>query len=110
METEVTQFGFEARSGSHIANIYTDLDCAGRTVLSVKNFGCGGTCYQFGRASSILLLQDGTGNPKPTANLYASNTCSGTPNKAGIFSGEHSGCTNAASQGIWGSAYLYFDC
>lgn len=110
METKVTQFAFEVRSGSHLANIYSGSDCTGYTVLSVKDFGCGGTCYQFGRGSSVFLQQDGTGNPKPTVDLFTSNTCSGNPDHAGIYTGEHSGCTNADSQGKWGSAYLYYDC
>jgi len=110
LETEVTQFTFGVRSGSHLANIYSGLDCTGYTIISVKDFGCGGTCYRLDRASSVFIQQEDTGNPKPTVDLYTSNTCSGTPDHAGIYSGEHSGCTNANSQGIWGSAYLYYNC
>ena len=98
-------------SGNHIAVIYTDLDCSGSSINKWVNFGCGGQCWALGRASSILLTQQGTGNPKPTANLYNSNNCQGSFEKAGIFSGEHSGCTNANSgQYTWGSAYLYYNC
>ena len=98
-------------SGNHIAVIYTDLDCSGSSINKWVNFGCGGECWALGRASSILLTQEYTGNPKPTANLYSSNNCQGSFERAGIFSGEHSGCTNANSgQYTWGSAYLYYNC
>ncbi|KAI9715755.1 MAG: hypothetical protein M1812_005753 [Candelaria pacifica] len=110
LEANGAESAIEARSGAHSANIYTGLGCSGATVLNVDKFGCGGHCFTFGQGSSILLQQEGTKNPKPTASLYASDNCSGKYQSAGILGGEHSACTNAPGLQGWGSAYLYFDC
>jgi hypothetical protein len=99
-----------ARSGNHEANVYSGSFCSGTGLGSTVNFGCGGTCHQTGSdIYSILLNQDGTGNPKPTASLFSGSNCDGTQvASAGIFSGEHSGCTNLGSPAR--SYYLYFNC
>ncbi|KAK1753651.1 hypothetical protein QBC47DRAFT_415421 [Echria macrotheca] len=107
---EASAFNLMARSGNHEANVYTGNFCSGNSVGSTVNFGCGGVCHTANQDIwSILLNQDGTGNPKPTADLFSGSNCDGNKvSHAGIFSGEHSGCTNLNSPAR--SYYLYFNC
>jgi hypothetical protein len=90
--------------------VYSGNGCSGADLGAVVNFGCGGICHQSDNPIySILLKQDGTGNPKPTASLFAGTNCDGAVvAKAGIFSGEHSGCTDLKNPAR--SYYLYFNC
>jgi hypothetical protein len=98
----------EARSGHHRAIIYNGAGCTGNTLDTEIDFGCGGTCHQVSNIASVLLVQDGTGNPKPTADFFSDGNCKTSIAHAGIFKGEHSGCTNMPSTAS--SFYLYFDC
>lgn len=82
----------------------------GNSVFEKREFGCGGECHPFDSAMSILLRQAGVGNPKPTADLFSDYNCKTMIQHAGIFKGEHSGCTSFKSGDVAHSAYLYFDC
>ncbi|KAL2220482.1 hypothetical protein M432DRAFT_589788 [Thermoascus aurantiacus ATCC 26904] len=97
------------RSGYHYAHIAFDYNC-GANYKFVENFGCGGTCYTGFQALSILLHQDGAGNPKPTGSMFSSSDCTGSYQSVGIASGQLDGCTNKQGGGYWQSAYLYFNC
>lgn len=96
------------RSGDHQAIIYTNYHCSGVSLVDEYNFGCGGYCYNFQTGRSILLMQQGTGNPKPTASLFYSADCQGSYQSAGTWKDQVDGCTDASNE--WKSAYLYFDC
>ncbi|KFY21631.1 hypothetical protein V493_07241, partial [Pseudogymnoascus sp. VKM F-4281 (FW-2241)] len=96
------------RSGKHFANAYSANSCSGQVLATVHEFGCGGQCHRVSGGHSILLSQEGTGNPKPTAAYYSDENCQHHLGDAGIFKGEHSGCTN--SRETFGSFYLYFNC
>ncbi|KFZ18094.1 hypothetical protein V502_04308 [Pseudogymnoascus sp. VKM F-4520 (FW-2644)] len=63
------------RSGSHFANAYSGGSCSGSVLASVKDFGCGGQCHKVSGGHSILLNQEGTGNPKPTASYFSDEGC-----------------------------------
>ncbi|KAK4233653.1 hypothetical protein C8A03DRAFT_38626 [Achaetomium macrosporum] len=99
-----------ARSGTHTATVFAGTFCTGTNLGSTVNFGCGGTCHTASdNINSILLNQEGTGNPKPTADLFSGTNCDGTKvAHAGIFSGEHAGCTNLDTPAR--SYFLFFDC
>ncbi|KAK4226023.1 hypothetical protein QBC38DRAFT_500763 [Podospora fimiseda] len=98
-----------ARSGWRTANVYTGSFCSGQTLGSHINFGCGGSCHKVdGQIWSILLNQEGTGNPKPTASLFMGDNCSGQHVSAGIYKNQHSGCTNLNNPAK--SYYLYWNC
>ncbi|KAN0112452.1 hypothetical protein V8E51_005403 [Hyaloscypha variabilis] len=104
----VEEAALEARSGDHYAVVYNGAGCTGSSLDVEINFGCGGTCHQVGGIASILLSQAGTGNPKPTAELYSDSNCENGITHAGIFSGQNDGCTNTAETA--NSFYLYFNC
>ncbi|KAN0071011.1 hypothetical protein V8E54_011176 [Elaphomyces granulatus] len=93
---------------NHEATVWSSPGCSGTDLLSVPNFGCGGTCYPVSNAVSILLQQDTTKQPHPSANLYSDSNCQNFVAKAGIYSGEHTGCTDT-SYGVY-SLYLYYNC
>ncbi|PGH12964.1 hypothetical protein AJ79_03937 [Helicocarpus griseus UAMH5409] len=105
-----TEAGLVVRSGDRQASVYSGSGCSGVTLGADRNFGCGGTCHQTSSPIfSILLVQENVGNPKPTASLFAGRNCDGEQvASAGIFAGEHSGCTNLG-KGAY-SYYLYYDC
>jgi hypothetical protein len=96
------------RDGNHEAVFYDGILCSGNTLDTQVNFGCGGECHQVSGGGSILLKQDSTKGKQPSANLYSDSYCTTQIGKAGIYSGEHSGCTN--SNGLFNSVYLYYGC
>ncbi|KAK3690531.1 hypothetical protein B0T22DRAFT_481704 [Podospora appendiculata] len=99
----------ERRGGDHHSVVYDGDGCSGDTLDTQINFGCGGTCHQVSNIQSVLLVQATTGNPKPTADFFASSDCTGSRVlHAGIFSGEHSGCSDMPSTA--NSYYLYYNC
>lgn len=99
-----------ARSGWRTANVYSGNFCSGQTLASTINFGCGGTCHKVNNEIwSILLNQEGTGNPKPTASLFSGTNCDGQQvASAGIYKNNYSGCTNLNNPAR--SYYLYWNC
>ncbi|KAN0085007.1 hypothetical protein V8E54_001474 [Elaphomyces granulatus] len=96
------------RGGNHEATVWSNPGCSGTDLLTQVNFGCGGTCYQVSNAYSILLQQSSKWGAQPTANLYSDSNCKSQVAKAGIYSGEYSGCTNT-DYGV-NSIYLYYNC
>jgi hypothetical protein len=97
-----------SRSGDHHSVVYNGAGCSGNTIDTVVNFGCGGVCHSVSNIQSVLLVQEGTGNPKPTAQFFSDGDCKNSIQSAGIFRGEHSGCTSMSQTA--NSYYLYFDC
>ncbi|KFY04370.1 hypothetical protein V491_09376 [Pseudogymnoascus sp. VKM F-3775] len=96
------------RSGDHYANVYGGQYCSGDVLAAVPEFGCGGQCHKITNGVSILLGQSGTGNPKPTASYFSDSNCQHQIGSAGIYAGEHTGCTNSGQ--FFNSFYLYFNC
>ncbi|KAI8623336.1 hypothetical protein F5Y19DRAFT_493085 [Xylariaceae sp. FL1651] len=96
------------RGGDHSANFFTGSSCTGSSLASSLNFGCGGTCIRLNGAHSILLNEQTTDNPKPTASLFSDGNCKNQTGSAGINSGQNAGCTNLNTAA--NSAYLYYNC
>lgn len=100
-----------AQSGTRTATIFDGGSCTGSSIDSFVNFGCGGTCHSYPNRNivSVLLNQQFTGNPKPTADFYASSDCSGSRVlHAGILNSQNAGCSNMPSTAH--SFYLYHNC
>lgn len=96
------------RGGNHYAVVWSNPGCSGTDLLTQVNFGCGGTCYTVSNAFSIALSEDSTGGPQPTASLFSDSSCNDLVAKAGIYSGNHDGCTST-QYGV-NSVYLYYNC
>jgi hypothetical protein len=94
----------------HVATVFAGTFCTGTNLGSTTNFGCGGTCHTASsNINSILLNQEGTGNPKPTADLFSGTNCDGDKVfHAGVFSGQNAGCSSLTVPAR--SYFLFFDC
>jgi hypothetical protein len=92
----------------HEANFCEGKDCKG-TSRKIRNFGCGGVCYQNFNASSVNLKSASWTGPRPTARMFTSNNCTGPSKHVALGHFRKSKCTTS-NMGTWHSAYLYWNC
>lgn len=96
------------RSGQHLIGAESNSNCAGTTIVQVKDFGCGTGCITMSStALSGFVFQEYHANPYPTMDVWSGLACTGTKQHFGVE--DLYSCTNSNTNGFQ-SFIGWFNC